>query len=480
MPESNPEIEALRSALAVSPENHLLRGLLGDALLKYGHHEEAAKVLEEAVRQQRDSWPLKIKLARAMRQLGDVEQALMLLSGLSREMTPPADGLILMARLQAGKGELSQAAKTYGRAVKLSPGERDLGLEEELYPFYQPDGAEDEDAAESESGFANVGGGGDDDDDDEDDDDNDIFAGAIAVPVEGGFKDIAAPLERPNVNFSNVGGMEGVKEEIRMKIIMPLQHPELFKAYGKKAGGGILLYGPPGCGKTHIARCTAGEVGATFMAIGINDVLDMWIGNSERNLHEIFEQARRKKPCVLFFDEVDALGASRSDMKHNAGRNVINQFLSELDGVESDNEGVLVLAATNAPWHLDSAFRRPGRFDRIIFVPPADQAGREAILRVQLKGKPSEDVDFVKVAKHSEGFSGADLQATVEVAIEGLLQTAMKTGKITPIRTADLLNAAKKQKPTTREWFATAKNYAMYANQGGHYDEILQYLNVKR
>ena len=474
MPESNPEIDALRSALAVSPDNHLLRGLLGDALLKYGHHAEAAKILEEAVSQQRDSWPLKIKLARAMKQMGDSEQALMLLNGLTRESTPPADGLVLVARLQAAKGELAQAAKTYGRAVKLSADQRDMGLEEELYPFYQPEGEDDdEEEPEAQGELA-------DDDDEEEDDDDFAGPGMIALLTEGSPKNIASPMERPDVNFENVGGMEGVKEEIRMKIIMPLQHPDLFKAYGKKAGGGILLYGPPGCGKTHIARCTAGEVGASFMAIGISDVLDMWIGSSEKNLHEIFEQARRKSPCVLFFDEVDALGASRTDLRHSAGRNTINQFLSELDGVDSTNDGVLILAATNAPWHLDSAFRRPGRFDRIIFVPPADQLGREEILRVLIKGKPSDDVDYAKVAKQTEGFSGADLRATIELAVEGLLHTAMKTGKITPIRTADLLAAAKKQKPTTREWFATAKNYAMYANQGGHYDEILQYMNVKR
>src|SRR4030095_3989438 len=185
----------------------------------------------------------------------------------------------------------------------------------------------------------------------------------------------AAPnseIERPKIAFKDRGGMDAHKKETRHKIIHPLAHPELYKAYGKTVGGGILMYGPPGCGKTHLARATAGEIQAGFIAVGINDVLDMWIGNSERNLHELFEQARRNRPCVLFFDEVDALGASRSDMRHHAGRQLINQFLAEMDGVKTSNEGVLILAATNAPWHLDSAFRRPGRFDRVLFVPPPD------------------------------------------------------------------------------------------------------------
>jgi transitional endoplasmic reticulum ATPase len=302
------------------------------------------------------------------------------------------------------------------------------------------------------------------------------------VRAAWGEEEDASPLqeiERPKISFKDVGGMETVKEEIRMKIIHPLTHAELYQAYGKAIGGGILMYGPPGCGKTHLARATAGEIKAGFISVGINDVLDMWIGNSERNLHELFEQARRHKPCVLFFDEVDALGASRSDMRHSAGRHLINQFLSELDGVKANNDGVLILGATNAPWHLDSAFRRPGRFDRILFVPPPDTAARAAILRIQCHGKPVDDADFDHAGKKTEGFSGADLKAVVDVAVERKLQEAMKSGGLKPLTTKDLVNAAAALKPTTKEWFATARNYALYSNQGGIYDDILQYLKLK-
>jgi SpoVK/Ycf46/Vps4 family AAA+-type ATPase len=270
--------------------------------------------------------------------------------------------------------------------------------------------------------------------------------------------------------------MAALKEEIRLKIIYPLEHPEIYAAYGKKIGGGILMYGPPGCGKTHLARATAGEIKAGFLSIGINDVLDMWMGNSERNLHEIFEQARRSKPCVLFFDEVDALGSKRSDMQGGASRHVINQFLSEMDGLGGTNEGVLVLAATNAPWHVDSAFRRPGRFDRVLFVPPPDAAARGEILGILCRGKPMRDVDLPQLAKNTDGFSGADLQAVVDLAIEAKLQAAMKAGSVQPVTTKDLLQAAKIHRPTTKEWFATARNYALYANQGGMYDEVLKHL----
>jgi SpoVK/Ycf46/Vps4 family AAA+-type ATPase len=273
--------------------------------------------------------------------------------------------------------------------------------------------------------------------------------------------------------------MEKLKEEIQLKIILPIQHPELYQAYGKKAGGGILMYGPPGCGKTYLARATAGEINASFIAVGINEVLDMWIGASERNLHDIFENARSHAPCVLFFDEVDALGASRGDMRQSAARQLINQFLAEMDGVKSSNEGVLILAATNAPWHLDAAFRRPGRFDRMLFVPPPDKEARASILEIMLRGKPMVDIDYDSIAKKTDGFSGADLKGIVDYAIEQKLREAIRAGGPKPLTTKDLLAAAAQLKPTTREWFTTARNYALYSNQGGAYDDIVAYLKLK-
>lgn len=239
------------------------------------------------------------------------------------------------------------------------------------------------------------------------------------------------------------------------------------------------MYGPPGCGKTYLARATAGEIKAKFLSVGINDVLDMWLGNSEKNLHEFFEQARCNKPCVLFFDEVDALAANRTDMRHSGGRQIINQFLAELDGVQASNDGILILAATNAPWHLDPAFRRPGRFDRILFVPPPDIQARASILRLLCRNKPIEDIDYQHLSKKSENFSGADLKAIVDLAIERKLQEAIKQGIPKPLTTRDLVAAASAIKSSVTEWFSTARNYAVYSNQGGIYDDILKYLKLK-
>jgi SpoVK/Ycf46/Vps4 family AAA+-type ATPase len=177
---------------------------------------------------------------------------------------------------------------------------------------------------------------------------------------------------------------------------------------------------------------------------------------------------------------VDALGASRSDLKQSSMRHVINQFLAEMDGVEKSNEGVLILAATNAPWSVDGAFRRPGRFDRILFVAPPDEAGRVEILKQQLRDKPVDNIDVNAIAKVTAEYSGADLKALIDIAVEGKLMDSLAKGSIEKITTKDILKAVKQHKATTAEWFSTARNYALYANETGLYDEILQYLKLKK
>jgi SpoVK/Ycf46/Vps4 family AAA+-type ATPase len=448
--ENNPSedaLQALREALRASPNNIALRQHLAELLLSRGLAEEAAKEYREALALAPNSLPLKLGLARAFYQEGKQNHALVIVEDLVKNPNAPARAFLLHAKLLAGIGEIEKAVSEYRRAVELDKSVADIEFARRLGI----------NARESES---------------------EVVEGKVRAAWEDEPASERPEIERPKINFKDVGGMEKVKEEIRLKIIHPLAHPELYKAYGKPIGGGILMYGPPGCGKTYLARATAGEIKASFIAVGINDVLDMWIGRSERNLHELFEQARNHTPCVLFFDEVDALGASRGDMRHHAGRQLINQFLAEMDGVKTSNEGVLILAATNAPWHLDSAFRRPGRFDRILFVPPPDLEARAAVLRLQTRGKPLEEIDYEHAAKKTEHFSGADLKAVVDVAIERKLQEAMKSGVPKPLTTKDLIAAAGTLKPTTKEWFATARNYALYSNQGGIYDDILQHLKM--
>lgn len=449
-------INALKEALKVSPDNAPLRIHLGDMLNASARYGEAEKEYATALTLSPGNEAAKLGLAYSCYQIGKYSQALVIVEDLIKQAKPPAKALIIHARLLLNDGEVKQARQAYLRAVGIDASAKDPGLYERLGLTEQTEAKSRTEPDSRVTADGKVRSYADDEEPDT----------------------LVLDVEKSGITFENVGGMEEVKEHVRMKIIYPLENQEMFKQYGKKVGGGILMYGPPGCGKTFLARATAGEIKANFISIGITDVLDMWCGESEKHMHYVFESARQNTPCVLFFDEVDALAASRSDMRKSGGRNTINQFLTELDGVETSNEGVMILAATNAPWHLDSAFRRPGRFDRIIFVPPPDATARADILRLHLKGKPVENIDYELLSKKTDRFSGADLFAVVDRAVEAKLSLAMKEGVPKPISTKDLENAAKTVKPSTSEWFATARNYALYSNQGGAYDDIVKYLKL--
>ena len=288
-------------------------------------------------------------------------------------------------------------------------------------------------------------------------------------------------VQTPTITLRDVAGMETVKHRLNLAFLSPLRNPELRRTFAKSLRGGLLLYGPPGCGKTFIARATAGELGAKFMSVGIADVLDMWLGQSEQNLKGYFEGARRQAPCVLFFDEVDALGRKRSLMRHGAGSGVISQFLAELDGMQADNRGVFVLAATNHPWDVDSALRRPGRLDRMLLVLPPDRAAREAILRAHCRDRPvAPDVDLPAIAARLEDYSGADVAHLCEAAAELALEESLAAAAVRPITSAHFKRAMKDVRPSIRAWLETAKNHALFANDGGVYDDLVEYLRARR
>ena len=456
--------EQLRVALLVSPGNVPLRTLLADSLRGHGRLDEAEREYRAALELAPDDPALLLGLAETYRASGRPGPAVVLVERLFAAPDPPAQAYLLSARLLVDS-DPDAAAAHYLHALALDGSLADPDLAGRLgadrsqpgVALPRPTPVDIEDTEELDGELR-------------------AFRDELGLDLDW---TAIIEAERPAVTFADVGGMERIKDEIRMKIIEPLRRPELFRSYGKAVGGGILMYGPPGCGKTHLARATAGEVNAEFISVGINQVLDMWIGSSERNLHAVFEQARQLEPCVLFFDEVDALGASRAEMRAGGGRQLINQFLAELDGARS-NEGVLVLAATNAPWSVDSAFRRPGRFDRLLFVPPPDPVARAAILRVHCRNRPVVGVDYDRVAERTANFSGADLMAVVDRAIEAKLRSAMRGDEATPLTTRDLLGAARQMRPSTHEWFASARNYATYANQAGTYNEIIDYLDGRR
>lgn len=219
-------------------------------------------------------------------------------------------------------------------------------------------------------------------------------------------------VEVPNVTWEDIGGLEEVKRELKETVQYPVEHPEKYQKFGMQPSKGVLFYGPPGCGKTLLAKAIANECQANFISIKGPELLTMWFGESEANVREIFDKARSAAPCVLFFDELDAIAKSRGASLGDAGGasdRVINQILTEMDGMNS-KKNVFIIGATNRPDIIDSAILRPGRLDQLIYIPLPDLPSRIQILKAVLRNSPvSKDVDLEFLAKKTHGFSGADL-----------------------------------------------------------------------
>ncbi|QIS23902.1 AAA family ATPase [Nocardia terpenica] len=304
-----------------------------------------------------------------------------------------------------------------------------------------------------------------------------VDEGESAVVAEG---DVGL-FERPGVTLADVGGMDAVKRQLELSLLGPLRNPELARAFGTSARGGLLLYGPPGCGKTFLASAIAGELGANFYPIEIADILDIYTGASERNLHQVFQAARRNAPCVLFIDEVDALGHKRSQMSASATmRTVVNQLLTEMDSFTGNNDGLYILAATNHPWDVDVALRRPGRFDRMILVTLPDLGARKAILHHHLRDRPVAGIDLGAIAKRTDGFSGADLAHICTSATQLAMAESIRTGTVLPVTMRDIETALAQVRPSTGAWFESARNVVEFANNDGTYDELAKYMRDKK
>lgn len=299
------------------------------------------------------------------------------------------------------------------------------------------------------------------------------------VEASGEIREVSvepAEVERETpARFADVAGLDELKKSLRLQIIEPFRNPGLFARFRKSAGGGVMLYGPPGCGKTLIARALAGEAGGSFISVGVSEVVSMWFGESEEQLADVFARARAQRPCVLFFDELDALAFSRAKASSEHSRRIVNEFLTQLDGVLSQNRDVLVLAASNMPWDVDSAMKRSGRFARQVFVPPPDQAAREHLFKLKLDGVPAEGLEADALAKSTPFYSGADIEGLIDLAKERVIAHAIDTGVERPLRQQDLLQAVQEYSASTLEWLRTARNLVRYGGDGG-YRELEQYL----
>merc|ERR1711936_1341714 len=266
-------------------------------------------------------------------------------------------------------------------------------------------------------------------------------------------------VETPNVSWDDIGGLQSVKKELQELVQYPVEHPEKFLKFGMMPSRGVLFYGPPGCGKTLLAKAIANECQANFISIKGPELLTMWFGESEANVRDVFDKARSAAPCVLFFDELDSIAKSRGGSAGDGGGasdRVINQILTEMDGMGS-KKNVFIIGATNRPDIIDAAILRPGRLDQLIYIPLPDDGSRMAILKSNLRKSPvADNVDLPYLAKMTRGFSGADLteicQRACKLAIRESIDADIRREKEKQKQS----EAKSKSKLTTSKWASKA------------------------
>lgn len=260
-------------------------------------------------------------------------------------------------------------------------------------------------------------------------------------------KKVAAKTDAKGITFNDIAGLDRAKEAFKEKVVMPFEHPELYKKFGKKLGGGILLYGLPGTGKTMFAEAAANEVDALFIPVKCSDIKSKWYGESENRIKEIFTKARKANKAIIFFDEFEAIGSKRTENSDNANNDLVPEILAEMQGIGSANDAtVVVIAATNKPWSIDSAFLRPGRFDEKIYIPLPDKDARRKLFELKLKDVPKSDLNFDEMARLTDGYNGADVTEFCEKLKMQAINQSIKDGKEHLITMEDVLSVSKGMK----------------------------------
>ena len=279
-----------------------------------------------------------------------------------------------------------------------------------------------------------------------------------AIPMGGEEADTSKLIltEIPKTSFSDIGGLEDVKETIRRSIIYPFENPDIYQHYGVSSGGGVLLYGPPGTGKTLIAKATAHECGAAFISVKTSGIMSKFVGESEQRIKDIFDEARKHEKAIIFFDEIDSIAGRRADAEGFAKR-IVNELLAQMDGVESYSYNYLVMGATNEPWEIDPALRRPGRFGTLVHVREPDGSAREQIFKINLSFRPCESIDYKTLAAITEGYSGADISAICEEAALMPLCEALRGSVRRDIAMKDLIHAVNSRTSSVLAWYNDAE-----------------------
>lgn len=427
--------DAMRDALALAPDDPALIEAYARTCLDEEAPAEAVEVLVPLLERDPAQGGWQLLLARALHLAGRRSEAIVRLETFLTGQPDYTDGWALLSDLLREEGNFDEADEALLRSIEVSPQDQ---------------------VSESEA--------------------------RNAIDGWNAIEQVNPPIDLPisprsrRLRFEDVVGMERIKSLFETKILRPLTNPEMFRAYGRSIGAGLLLYGPPGCGKSRICQAVAGEADCFFRKISLEESLDLWASNREQRLHDWFEEAGRYAPAILFFDAIDVLLTSRTRLKQVKGRSLVNQFLAELDAVQSNSEGLFVIGATNAPWQLDSASRRPGRLEHCAFVPPPDLLERTALIHSVARGNWTDKPVAETLANKTAGFSRRELLRLVEQAegkadFDGDAQSSSQT-----IELRDLLATAKRMTPDSQEWFATARKHALYSDPAGFYEEVLAYL----
>ncbi len=412
-------------AAELDPKNPIIFNNKGDAFYRKQDYTSAIKDYDKAIMLNPNYLKAFYNRALSYASLEDYEKAVEDFSKVVQLKPDFAEAYHLRGLAYEYAGDLDSAIGDYEKAIQLSP-----ELSEAKSHLESAKGKKQS----AESGGS--GGGG----------------------KEGSGGEIKV-LKKPEMNFNDVAGMEKMKEEIRESVIYPMIKPDLARKYGKFGGGGVLMYGPPGCGKTYIVKAAAGECQAAFINAKLSDLMDMYVGNTEKNIHKVFETARKNSPCILFFDEVDAIGGRRDQQEgQQYMRMAVNQMLYEMDGVEANNANVLIIAATNAPWDVDPAMRRAGRFSKAIFIPEPDLTSRIAILKMHSRKRPmAKGIPYFRLGLATMNYASADLKAVVDEASAIPWREAFKSGKERTVQARDFIAAIRKKKSSLPPWYEQAK-----------------------
>jgi len=458
------QLDSLRLAVSQSPDNVPLLLLYGQACL-----EESAKPddndpasLAEAERsfqrvleldaRQREA---RLGIARILFGRGKVDEAAVRAESLLRENLKFAPAHLFLSRLYLSENDRQKAAEHYEEAVAADGSVSDRGLEKQLGRELRGGEGRRAVAGSNSSSQENSHKSSDLSEDEPTDDFDLPFDENLPAEYPPPFP----PREpiKSQVLFQHVGGYEGVKDTLRLRMLHPLQRPDLCRSFGRKTGGSVLLYGPPGTGKSLMAEAIAGESRANYLSVGIHEIVDPYFGPLERNLHQLFDYARTNTPAVVFLDHLETLGSQR----HHPGqiRTLSATLLDETDFSIPGNEGLIVVASTDSPWLIDPSLLRPGRFGRPLYMGPPSAEERMAIIAICAAQRPVADLDVAALVAATQGFTGAEIEEVFEIAGDACIREAVLTGNLGATTTEALVAASQTIVPGFKIWLRQAREH---------------------